>query len=68
MHKAQPHTLQKLTGKQMQQVCTDARRSAGGLDNFTPEDFGHLSYDMYCWIAVKSLYTLLAQIDSDDRK
>ena len=35
----------------MQQVCTEARKSAGGLDNFSPEDFSFLSEEMFNWIA-----------------
>ena len=35
----------------MRTVCVDATKSAGGLDNFTPEDFTYLSDSTYEWIA-----------------
>ena len=35
----------------MKTVCVNATKSAGGLDNFTPEDFTYLSDETYEWVA-----------------
>ena len=51
MFAAKPTEVKPLTGTQMRNVCTDARKSAGRLYNFTPEDFGYLSNETYNWIA-----------------
>ena len=40
-----------ITGTQLKETCAAAKKSAAGLDNFSPEDFTQLSNLTYEWLA-----------------
>ena len=48
----QPQTqLKPLAGQQLKAICIVAKKSAAGLDNFSPDDFAQLSNLRCEWLA-----------------